>query len=492
MSTNTINAYNTISYLIELNIIYTAVTSLILASLLLLKPSQGSDKLSSFLRLSAPLSFLGGFYIQLVVLYLFINTSKWGSSFSRPASIEVGTILFYGEGGFISLDFFGLILITLSYLVGFISLTSLSDKSYWNDTKQPLIFNLFTLVVMLYVSCDHLFMFFLYYEFLLIPSFLIVYYASSNRKGIQASIYFLIWTQTGSLMVLAVILYLMQVDGVYYFNELVSLGTYLDHVDTLKLVLFIGFGFKVPLWPLYYWLTKTHVEATGSFSMYLSGFLVKTALFGLYKFLLVTQWCGSNTLLLAIALMGVIISSLQMWSQVDLKKLVALCTVQEMNLLLICFLFGQTSLVYIGVLFCFMHAMLSTMMFFLVDLVQKRVGTRLTTEVVGISHVAPNLAISIVLMCLCFLALPFTLKFTCEFILFTGLLDLSSLILLITALVTNWVAPIAFCRIWYSMIFGTPNSKYFNVVDLDYKEVHVISICVFTLTITSGFNIGML
>ena len=47
--------------------------------------------------------------------------------------------------------------------------------------------------------------------------------------------------------------------------------------------MFLGFGFKVPIWPFHYWLTKTHVEAPSGFSMYLSGFLVKTALYGFYK-----------------------------------------------------------------------------------------------------------------------------------------------------------------------------------------------------------------
>jgi len=171
--------------------------------------------------------------------------------------------------------------------------------------------------------------------------------------------------------------------------------------------------------------------------MYLSGFLVKTALFGLYKFLTVMSWSATNNLFFVIAVIGVIISSLQMWAQVDLKKVVALCTVQEMNLLLICFLFGQTPLVYIGIFFCFMHAILSTLMFFLVDLIQKRFGTRLVTELSGIIHICPNLGIAIILMCLCFLALPFTLKFTCEFALFTGVMDMSSVIFILMSLATN-------------------------------------------------------
>lgn len=122
----------------------------------------------------------------------------------------------------------------------------------------------------------------------------------------------MVWTQAGSTLVLAVIIYLIKINNVNYFSQLISLGNYTNYIEKLKLVLFIGFGFKIPVWPLYYWLTKTHVEATGAFSMYLSGFLVKTALYGFYKFLIVLDWSSTNSLFLIIAITSVIISSLQM------------------------------------------------------------------------------------------------------------------------------------------------------------------------------------
>lgn len=52
---------------------------------------------------------------------------------------------------------------------------------------------------------------------------------------------------------------------------------------TIYCLLFIGFGFKIPIWPFHYWLTKTHVEAPSGFSIYLSGFLVKSALYAFFK-----------------------------------------------------------------------------------------------------------------------------------------------------------------------------------------------------------------
>jgi len=480
-----------ISYLLELNVVFLGTILTVMLSSYIIKPSANIETISKYVKLLAPSSFIGSFFIHLIISYCYIYSFKWGETFTDIHEVELGSSLLYLQGGSLSLDLFSLVLITLAYVVGFISLTSLSDKTFWSNTKHPLIFTFFIIVVILFVTCDHLFTFFLYYEFLLIPSFFIVYLVSSNMKGVQASMYFLVWTQAGSTLVLAVVVQLMQIEGVDYFNQLSTLGLYSNCIEKIKFILFIGFGFKIPIWPLYYWLTKTHVEATGAFSMYLSGFLVKTALFGLYKFLLYMSWSYTNILFITIALTGVIVSSLQMWAQVDLKKIVALCTVQEMNLLLICFLFGQTPLVYFGIMFCFMHALLSTLMFFLVDLLQKRFSTRLTTELSGVIHICPNLGISIIFMCLCFLALPFTLKFTCEFVLFSGILDLSLILLVILMLATNWIAPISFCRAWYGVIFGLPNKKQYVAFDLDFKDIIVVGLCLSLLTLPCTILLGI-
>ena len=111
---------------------------------------------------------------------------------------------------------------------------------------------------------------------------------------------------------LIVIAYLITVVGsinfldikLYEFSQLESFLLYF--------FLFMGFGFKVPLWPFHYWLTKTHVEAPAGFSMYLSGFLVKSAVYGFYK---LTNLLGNDintTLFSTICIIGIVDSSLKM------------------------------------------------------------------------------------------------------------------------------------------------------------------------------------
>ena len=116
-----------------------------------------------------------------------------------------------------SFDFFGFLLLTLAYIVGFFSLFALDTRLYWKNIKFVFFFNVFIIIVFLYVSVSNLFLFFLCYELLLIPSFLIVYYVSPSRRAIQASLYFVIWTQIGSFLVLCVVAYLLNCSGGYDF-----------------------------------------------------------------------------------------------------------------------------------------------------------------------------------------------------------------------------------------------------------------------------------
>jgi NADH:ubiquinone oxidoreductase subunit 4 (subunit M) len=172
--------------------------------------------------------------------------------------------------------------------------------------------NLFVVIVYFFVFSSNILVFFLFYEFLLVPSFVVIYCVSPGRRAIQASIYFLIWTQVGSFIVLVVIVYIVSITGSTNFLVIKSYVFSYHESFCIYALLFFGFGFKVPVWPFHYWLTKTHVESPAGFSMYLSGFLVKSALYGFFK--LSTLLCNdiNTTLFSAICVVGTIDASLKM------------------------------------------------------------------------------------------------------------------------------------------------------------------------------------
>lgn len=332
------------------------------------------------------------------------------------------------------------------------------------SSKLQYIVFIFIFLVYIYVTTQNMIVFFFCYELFLLPSFFIVLFGSPNRRGVIASIYFLIWTQIGSFLVFLATLVLYQLQ-----NSMVLPVNVPTH---LILIFLIGFGIKIPVWPAHYWLTKTHVEAPTYFSIYLSGFLVKTALYGLWVF------CFTNineiyVYIIVLGVLGVLDSSLKMWAQIDLKKLIAYATVQEMNLILICAATpNQFNVFYTG-LFILAHTLLSTLFFLLIDSIYKRFSSRSVYNVRGLLTINPSLGWCVYIACLFFTGAPFTLKFLCELFIYIKLNELNLLLLLLVIIVANWIAIIGFCRNWYSTLFGV--AKKSIQTEITYRELIVYS-----------------
>ena len=326
------------------------------------------------------------------------------------------------------------------------------------------------------------------YECLLVPSFLFVFFVSPSRRSIQASIYFVIWTQVGSFFVLCVVAYLLSSSSSLNFYSLKYLNFSNIEFFFIYFFLFLGFGFKVPIWPFHYWLTKTHVEAPSGFSIYLSGFLVKSALYGFYKITSSLTGSCDTTFFLVICIFGVVDSSLKMWGQTDLKKLVAYGTIQEMNLIYLVFNWGDSTAVFSGILFSATHAFLSALMFFLVDCIYRRYHTRSVVELNGLLHFTPNLALSIIFMTIFFAGLPGTVKFVVEFYIFNGFFEISIFTCFFLMFIANVVGLIGFSKSWYNVLFGI-NKKQLSYIPLDLtlKELLIIFFSFFFLFFFSFF-----
>lgn len=415
------------------------------------------------------------FYYYLFVLNLNKNLIFWCTNLN---TLNV-TFFFLIK---LAPDLFGLILLLIAFFVGFISFFTLDTRIFYKNWVCFIICYLLVFFICLYSFCTDIILFFLCYEGLLLPSFWLVYFLSPNRRGIQASIYFLLWTQLGSFLVLVFIMYILINYNLYLFLDLRQIQFFSIEIWFLYLLLFLGFGFKIPIWPFHFWLTKTHVEAPTGFSIFLSGFLVKSALFGFYKFTTAINSDINTSFFVTIAMLGVIDSSLKMWGQSDLKKLVAYGTIQEMNIIFLTFCYGDSFLIPSGILFCITHSLLSSLFFYIVDSIYRRYKTRNIIELQGLIHITPNLGVFIFVGCILYSGLPGTLKFICELYIFSGLLEtapLSTLILLYSA---NFVGIIGFCKCWFNVLFGL-NVKFQKqqIIDLSFREIFIKLSCCFGL-----------
>lgn len=395
---------------------------------------------------------------------------------SAPNNFTLGYAFTY------SVNWLGLALFYAGVIVGAV-VAFLSDvKTFFTKITATLSMFFFFAVIWLFVNDANILNLFLYYELFLLPSFFIVYFLSPNRRSILASIYFLTWTQFGSLLVLVGVLRLYSQHGIYEFIGTVGV------TDTFTtLLILMGFGIKIPMWPFYYWLTKTHVEASSFFSIYLSGFLVKTAVYLFVKFYSILNASHLGALFLSLFVIGVIDSSIKMWHQVDLKKLIAYTTVQEMNLLVIPVLFNDYTGELIIAFFIVTHCILSSLLFFYIDVITKRFATRSSTQITGLVHVMPTFSALMFATWLGFTGLPYTIKFTLEISIFTSLLTTNGLIFLLLIVSMNVIGLIGFSKNLFNSMFGAPILSQTVVYDLTKREV-----AVFTFLLINLLTLNML
>lgn len=146
-----------------------------------------------------------------------------------------------------SVDLFGCVIIMLAYFVGMFSMLSLDTRLPNALLKFYIYFNFFLLFVYIYALSRDLVVFFIAYELLLIPSFFFVYFVSYSKKAIQACLYFVIWTQAGSLLVLLCVIYIFTLTGSTLFIAIKTFPFNGQEAWFVSLMLFLGFGFKVPI-----------------------------------------------------------------------------------------------------------------------------------------------------------------------------------------------------------------------------------------------------
>lgn len=236
----------------------------------------------------------------------------------------------------------------------------------------------------------------------------------------------------------------------------------------LSIIFFFGFGVKVPVWPFHFWLTKTHVEVNTSFSIFLSGVLVKIALIGVYKFYFILE--DLNFLYYFILFVGIIDITVKIANQVDFKKIVAYCTIFEMNTILLSFIFYNYNTLIFYFIFCMLHTILSNMFFLLNDYIYKRFCTRNLYNINSLFLSSPNLGILLLFSVILFNGIPFTLKFYIEFSFFLKIFNFDLVSFFIFYLIQT-LFYILFSKLNYSVIFQYVN--YHTVSDLSFYELFI-------------------
>lgn len=279
------------------------------------------------------------------------------------------------------------------------------------------------LVIGTFAALD-LLLFYLFFEAVLIPMYLIIgIWGGSNR--IYAAYKFFLYTLAGSVLFLLALLYLYFTFNTTDIPTLIAQGPSLGLPvqKYLWLALFASFAVKVPMWPFHTWLPDAHVQAPTAGSVILAGILLKLGGYGFLRFSLpmlpeASQYFAN--FVFALSLVAVVYTSLVALVQEDMKKLIAYSSVAHMGFVTLgIFSFTQQGLD--GAMFQMIsHGVVSGALFLCVGVVYDRMHTREIAQYGGVVNVMPYYAAFFMLFTMASAGLPATSGFVGEILVLVG------------------------------------------------------------------------
>ncbi len=261
--------------------------------------------------------------------------------------------------------------------------------------------------------------FYIFWELTLIPLFILIDRWGGKRRH-AASLNFVLYTMGGSVfMLLSLIAIYQYVPG--HDSLMTKMNLAAQHMPGYLQVLaflgfLVGFGVKMPIFPLHGWLPLAHVEAPSPISILLSGILLKMGAYGLIRIVTMLPEAAHvlQPLLVFLALFGMIYGGLLAWRQTDLKAMVAYSSVSHMGIVLL----GIAALNETGlkgaVLQMTAHGLIAGAMFLMVGLLYERTHTRNIQDYSSLVQVMPRFAVFMALTLFAAMGLPGSVGFIAE------------------------------------------------------------------------------
>jgi len=268
-----------------------------------------------------------------------------------------------------------------------------------------------------------LLLFYIFFESVLIPMFLIVGIWGSRERKILASYYFFLYTLLGSVLMLLSILYIYFQVGTTDYEILLTFSFSDFEQKILWFTFFIAFAAKVPMVPVHLWLPEAHVEAPTAGSVILAGVLLKLGTYGFIRFsipLLPKASFYFSPLVYTIAVIGIIYTSFTAIRQSDFKRIIAYTSIAHMNLVMLG-IFSFNIIGIEGAIFqSLSHGFVASALFLIIGIVYERYHTRLVKYYGGLANTMPLYITIFLFFTLANISFPGTSSFVGEFLILAG------------------------------------------------------------------------
>lgn len=404
----------------------------------------------------------------------------WLAEFSLPWIEQLG-IHFH-----LALDGLSLLMVSLTAFLGMMAVAC----SWGEITRRVGFFHLNLLwslggVIGVFLAID-LFLFFFFWEMMLVPIYFLIAIWGHNNGGKTkeyAATKFFIYTQASGLIMLVGILLLVMINanttGKISFNYMDLLGTQLGALEyPIMLMFFIGFAVKLPIFPLHGWLPDAHAQAPTAGSVDLAGILIKTAAYGLLRFVLpIFPQASADFAPIAIMLggIGIFYGAWLAFMQSDIKRLLAYTSISHMGFVVLALYVGTLMSLQGLMIQMLAHGLSSAALFIMSGQLYERLHTRDLTLMGGMWGQMRYYPPLLMFFSAALMGIPGTGNFIGEFLILMGSFATNPVAVIFATFSLVWAGLYALIMI-YRALFGETTPTIEKVAPMKRMTAREVSI----------------